>query len=101
MPWIIAVSIGLLAKGLESLIGRVIIALGVGVVTATGIDLALSAMKAQTVTALTGIPSQWAQLLGLADIDICASMLMGAVISAFGVRAVAGSLTWWKFRPTI
>lgn len=99
MPWLIAVAVGLLGKALESLLGRIIIALGIGVVTTTGLDVALSALKAQTVTALTGIPSQWTQLLGLAQCDVAASMLMGAVISAYGVRMVAGSISRFTAKP--
>jgi len=100
MPWIVAVTVGLLAKALESLVGRILISLGVGMITATGIDLALSALKSQTVTALTGIPSSYAQLLGLAKVDVCCSMLMGAVISAFAVKYVGGAISRFVARPT-
>lgn len=100
MPWLVAVLVGLLGKALESLVGRVLLALGVGMVTATGVDLALSGLKAQTVTAITGIPAAYSQLLGLAKIDICVSMLIGAVISAFGVKYVSGAISRFTAKAT-
>lgn len=93
MPWIVAVLVGLLARSFESLVARMIIAIGIGVVTATGVDAALGALRSQSLTMLTGVPGAWAGLLGLAKVDVCVSMLMGAVISAYGVRLVGGALS--------
>ena len=69
MPWLIAVLVGLLGRALENLLGRIMIALGVGVVTATGVDLALTGLKAQTLALFSGLNPTWVQLLGMAKVD--------------------------------
>jgi hypothetical protein len=93
MGQLVGLLLGFLGPVLEKLLGRILIALGVGVVTATGVDLALNALKAQTISSFSGLPPVWVQLISLAKVDVAFSMLMGTVISAYAVRMVAGSVS--------
>jgi len=94
MPVFIAALLGGLLQIAASLVGRVLIALGIGVVTYTGAQAVLDVLKAAIIANLqaAGPLIPW---LALAKVDVAISIILSAV----GIRLVlqglsaAGSIT--------
>lgn len=61
-----------------SLVGKVLLALGIGVLTITGIDLVFSEMESLLVTNLGMIAGIGAGLLGLAGVGTAIGYIVGA-----------------------
>lgn len=93
MPVWIAWLIGGLAASAGSLVGRVLLALGIGFVAYQGISTLMDWMLAQ-VQAEMGTWSVFAkQLAGVLKIDVCIKMIFSAIatrLSLDGLQAAAG-----------
>lgn len=87
MPVFIAALIGGLVSAAGSFVGRVLIALGIGFVTFTGVDIALEALKAQAFAGLAALPV--AGILGTLKIGTG----LNIVFSAITARLVLNGLT--------
>lgn len=89
MPVVIAALWGALYSILGSLVGRVLLSLGLGVVTYSGISVTLNWLKSRFVESASALP---ADVLGM-----MATMKVGEsvniVFSAIVVRLVIGGLT--------
>ena len=72
-----------------SIVGRVLLALGIGYVSYTGLSTGLEFLHAQVVTGLTGLSARSVQVLGLLKVDVCISILF----SALTARMVLNGLT--------
>lgn len=84
--------IGALAMAMGSLAGRVLIALGFGFVTYTGIDLGIGAMKQMVVGGLQGMSADIVGLIGYLWIDKAISVIFSAIGTAIMMRALGGSV---------
>lgn len=82
MPVFIAALIGGLAQAAGSLVGRVLIALGIGFVTYTGFSAAVSVIDSLILSNINGLPLVIKQILGMAKIDTAIKMIM----SAYSIR---------------
>lgn len=81
MPAIIAALLGGLLSLTSSLVGRVLVALGIGAVTYTGISSALSYAKSQALAALGDAPAQLVQLLGFLGVGEFISIITSALLA--------------------
>jgi Protein of unknown function (DUF2523) len=79
MPTILAWLIGGLVSAAGTLVGKVLISLGIGYVVYTGVDTSLAWAKAQFVSNLAGIPAKALQMAALAKVGVCVSMLISAL----------------------
>lgn len=84
--------IGALAGAMGSLIGRAVIALGIGFVTYKGLDLALGALQQQAMAGLSGIGGDMAGLLGFLWVDKAISVVFSAVTVSVALKAIGGSV---------
>ena len=75
----IAALIGALIQAAGSLVGQVLIALGIGYVTFTGVDASLEWAKSAVVSGVQGLPASAVQVAGLLKVGVCISMLTSAV----------------------
>jgi hypothetical protein len=73
--------LGGLATVMGSLVGRVLLALGIGYLTFSGIDLAVTSITDGIKTNMTGLGSQAISFLSYLWVDKAVSM----IISAYGV----------------
>jgi hypothetical protein len=90
MPIIIAAFLGGLATAAASLVGRVLLALGMSYVAYSGIDTALGTLKTLIITNMaSGLGSAVVGLLGVFKVDVAISM----IFSAFAARLVLMGLT--------
>jgi hypothetical protein len=79
MPLIIAALWGALINIAGTLVGKVLLSLGIGYLTFTGVDASITWAKAQFLAGLTGIPAAAVGLAGLMKVGVCVSMLLSAV----------------------
>ena len=89
MPLFIAALLGGLIQAAGSLVGRVLIALGVGYVSYSGVSVLLTALKTQAIQNLTGLPSVAVQVLSILKIDVC----LNITFSALAARLILKGLT--------
>lgn len=74
--------LGGLVSIIPSLVGQVLVGLGVAAITYTGMDASLSWLKSGAVTALLGLPANVVGMLSVMQVGSCVSM----VFSAFSIR---------------
>ena len=79
MPWIIAILLQGLLHLVGSMAGRVLVALGIGVITYTGVNATLDFAKAQAVSALAS--SQWVQLLSYMKVGVAINIVFSAIVA--------------------
>lgn len=80
MPILVAALLGGLLQFAASMVGRVLIALGLGFVAYQGVGLALDSFKTLVVDSLNGMPAQVLQVLGLLQVDRAVNILSSAVL---------------------
>lgn len=96
MPYIVGILVGALLNVLGSAVGQVLVALGIGVATYAGLDVALGFMKTDFVGAINGLPPQLLALFGLMKIGECFSIISSAVVMKFSLNGMQnGSVKKW------
>lgn len=80
MPIFLAALGGVLLNITGSIVGRVLLALGIGVVTYTGIDTSLTWLKTQALSSAATLPSELLGLMAFLKIGECISIVTSAVI---------------------
>lgn len=79
MPiWMLAV-IGGLAYVITSFVGRVLIALGIGYVSFTGLSAWVGSVKDLVLSNLYALPPEFVQVMSLVKLDTCISILFSAI----------------------
>lgn len=94
MPeWIIAF-FSALGDAAESIVGRVLIALGVQATMYTGLDALLGEIVGGFQSAMTGVPSQVANYISYFKLDQALSIIMSAVTARWTLHGLtSGAIT--------
>ncbi|MFZ6648899.1 DUF2523 family protein [Undibacterium sp. TJN25] len=95
MPFFVAALMGALGTVAASLVGRVLLALGMGFVTYTGFKASTDALVSLMKSSLLGMPVEIAQLLGYVWVDKALSLIVSSFAAALVVK-LAGSDTITK-----
>jgi len=90
MPTFIAAIGGMLINLVGTLAGRVLIALGISVVTYTGITVTLDALKLQAIGAFMGLPPQVYGVLGILRVGQCISIVTSAIAAKLLLDGLTG-----------
>lgn len=90
MPVFIAAIGGMLLNLVGSLVGRVLLALGLGVVTYTGMSASIDLLKGQAVAAFTGLPAEVLGMLSVMRVGQCISIVTSAILARMVVNGVSG-----------
>lgn len=90
--------VGALSASVGALVGRAVIALGIGFVTYNGLGYALDSLRAQVVGNMNSIPIDAASLLGFLWFDRAIMMIMSAYAAALSIRLVGGSIKKMVFK---
>lgn len=97
MPIFLAALLGGLSGAAGSLVGRVLVSLGLGFVTFSGINTLIDWAKTSLVSSLTGLPADAVGLLTTMRVGVAISMLFSALLMRLalnGLTSVAsGSVT--------
>lgn len=79
-----------------TLIGKILLALGIGVASYAGMDTALGWLKTQAVTSLLGLPPQVVGMLALMRVGSCISMVFSAILIKLALDGMtSGVLKKW------
>jgi len=94
MPLFLAALLGALIQGAGTLVGKVLISLGIGYVAYTGIDIMLTAAKDQFIADVGGLGTTVVQLAGVLQIGTCINILASAFLARLVVKGLTdGKLT--------
>jgi len=88
----IAALLGALASAMGSLVGRVLIALGIGFVTYKGVDIGLNALKQEVISNVQGLSSDIIGLMGYLWVDKALSVVFSAFAISLSMKAIGGSI---------
>ncbi len=89
MPVFLLSLLGGLVSIVGSLVGRVLVALGIGYASYTGLSVLLDFLKAQVISRLAGSSAEIIAVLSLGKFDVCVNILF----SALAARLVLQGLT--------
>lgn len=89
MPIFVAALLGGLVNIAATLAGRVLIALGVGFVTYTGLSTSLDFFKNQAVQSLAGLPVEMISLIAFMGVGEAISI----IVSALAIKMTLAGLT--------
>jgi len=90
MPIFVAAIGGMLINLVGTLAGRVLIALGISVVTYTGVSTSLAWMKAGALSALAGLPAELIALIGFMKVGVCISIITSAIAARAVISGISG-----------
>lgn len=88
IPVIVASLIGGLISVTGTIVGRVLVALGVGVVTYTGVQVGIDSLLSNLDSAISGVPADILGLLGFMRVGEA----MNIIISAMSARMLLNGL---------
>jgi len=91
MQFIVPFFVGALGQAMASLVGRVLLALGVSFVTYTGLSVGLDAAKDAVITNMVGLPAQTVAFLAWMKIDQGLSMIFSATAAALVIRGLTSA----------
>lgn len=97
MPVFVAAIGGMLINLVGTLVGRVLVALGLSVITYTGVNATLEALKLQAVQSLTALPPEVFGMLGMMRVGQCISI----ITSAIAARLLLDGLTSDTFKRMV
>lgn len=92
MPVFIAAIGGMLINIAGSAVAQVLIALGLAVVTYTGVDTVLSTLKAQALQAFSGLPADLVALLSFLKVGVAISIITSAVAVRMSLQGMTGAV---------
>src|SRR5689334_12438122 len=99
MSQIVAVILGILGWALPHLVARVLLSLGIGVVSYIGMGIVLDYVFDQGVQAFSGLPLQALQLAALCKVDVAMNIVTGAVNARLGMLSLNGIVSRFNINP--
>ncbi|MDR2838399.1 MAG: DUF2523 domain-containing protein [Azonexus sp.] len=82
--------VGALASAMVSLVGRVLLALGISFVAFSGMDTLLNSLLLMVKGNMSGVPSDLAAWFAVLKIQTSISILFSAITTRFALQAVGG-----------
>jgi len=99
MPAIIAAIGGMLITVAGSIVGRVLLALGLSMITYTGVSTSLDFLKGKMLDALDGTPERIITLLSFMKVGLCLNIIIAAIMVRLVMKGVTGgSLKKWVLK---
>lgn len=94
MPLLIQALLGGLIQVAGTLVGRVLVSLGIGFVTYTGINLFFDSAKTSLIAAISAQAPVVVQLAGVLQIGTCVNIMISAALAKLALQGLTnGSLT--------
>lgn len=90
MQFFIAALIGGLIQAAGSLVGRVLLSLGIGYAAYSGIDTSIAWMKQQVVSNLAGMGAQAVATMGALQVGKIISIITSAMLTRLTVQGLTG-----------
>lgn len=92
MPVFIASLVGAFLRITASFVGRVLVNLGIAVITYKGIDTALEQLKNDAVNSFMGLPGDMVSLLSYMRVGEAISIITSALAARLAMTALNGQL---------
>jgi ABC-type transport system involved in cytochrome bd biosynthesis fused ATPase/permease subunit len=90
---------GVLINIVGTLVGRALLALGMGVVAYTGADTTLTWLKAQVLQNLQQIPPNLLSMLALMKVGVCINIMISAILVRMTINGLqSGTFKRWVLR---
>lgn len=97
MQYVFAALGALFLRITPALVTQVLVALGVSVVTYTGVDLTLTFVKSQALSGVNGLPSEIVSLLGYMGVGKFINIIFSALVARLTLSGMSGgSLKVWS-----
>lgn len=94
MPLLVGALLGALIQGMGTLVGKVLISLGIAYVAYSGIDTMLTSAKTELFSRIAGQGSVVVQLAGVLQVGTCINILVSAYLARLVVQGLTnGKLT--------
>lgn len=90
MPVFIAAIMGAFLRMMASFVGRVLVNLGVAVVTYKGMETGLDQLKQQALTAFSGLPADLLALLIYMKVGVAITIITSALLGRVFVNGMNG-----------
>lgn len=90
MPLLVAALIGGLIQALGTIVGRVLVSLGVGFVAYQGITATLDYIKDTIETNLSGLPAKLVQIASVTQLDTAVSIVFSAILVRLLIKGLTG-----------
>lgn len=87
----IAMLVGGVGLSIPAIVGRVLLALGVGYAAFTGINTALDWLKAEAIASLQGAPANVAIIMSLLKVDRALSVIFSAVAIRLTIKGLSSA----------
>ena len=87
-PLVVSSIIGALVSAVGTLVGRVLVSLGIGYVVFTGVDATFDWAKTQFLSAVSGLPAEAVALMGMLKVGVCVSMLLSALTARLALAGL-------------
>lgn len=88
-----------LASIMGPLVARVLLSLGVGVVTYKGVDSMLEGVKSEVQGAWSGVGADIVTIASMAGLDVFMNLVISAIIAAITLKLVSGAIKKLSFLP--
>lgn len=99
MPIFIAAIGGMLLNLVGSLVGRVLVALGIGVVTYTGISASLAFLKQQAIASFFSLPPEVLSIVGAMKVGVAISIVSSALVARMVLNGLTGdTMKRWVYK---
>lgn len=92
MPFLAPAIIGALAAAMTSLVGRVLLALGIGFVSYSGIDTLISNLTSAIQGNMTGIPASLWSWMAILKVQTSISIITSAFSTRVAMVAIGGTI---------
>lgn len=99
MPYIFKLALGFLVWAAAPLIGRILLSLGVGVVSFIGFGFVIDFMFNQITASISTLPAAVLQLAALMKLDVAINIIFGAVNARFANISLNGIVTRFQIDP--
>lgn len=98
MAWFAAAIWGFLFNVIGTLAGKVLVGLGISVVTYTGLSASIDFLKAGAITSFSGLPVEIIGILSLMKVGSCISMVFSAITVRMTIQGMTGDTmkSWVK-----
>lgn len=90
MPIFIAAIGGVLINIVSTLVGRALVALGLSVVTYTGMSMSMGWIKDQLLAQLSGLPADFLAALAYGGVGIGINIITSAILARMLIDGVSG-----------
>lgn len=92
MPLLAAAILGAFLQAIGTLVGRVLISLGIGYVAYSGIDTMVTYAKTTALSNIQGLPATALQLAGVLQVGTCINILTSALLARLVIRGLTSGL---------